>query len=244
MDVSDTAKKQSLDAADVDEAATPPPPPPAPSTVLIVDRAPDAPALCFVDATSMSVQWSPVSITVSTNERRVVEYLQTYLLQMQQVEAHNSDVDVQPDVKDGRWSIQYSGPATYVQVKGLRPGRNYAVRVVCNPKVTDPKVSVQLADPSDLLLVSTPPTPPSAPAPPTLAVRQRNSLKFKWSEPVENGGHPILAYVLECHPPPEGFQGKPTSEVRFLILFLLLDGDLYLYLFIYHCRVCLRFIEA
>lgn len=141
--------------------------------------------------------------------------MESYALEMQQVEV-NSGTGL-PEVRSERWSVQYSGPATYVQVKGLRPGRNYAVRVVCRPIVTDPSVVVELADPSEILLVRTPATPPAAPTTPQLAVRQRNSLKYKWSEPSENGGHPVLAYVVQCHPPPEGFQGQPTPEGMFEI---------------------------
>jgi len=191
-------------ALEKEGAAGPPPP------LLIVDRAPDVPALISVDTTSMSVQWSPASITVQSKEIRVVEYLVAYALEMQQVEV---DADNgAPNFREDRWSIQYSGAATYVQVKGLRPGRNYAVRVICKPVVTDPVVMVQLAPESDILVVRTPATPPSAPEPPVLAIRQRNSLKFKWSEPSETGGHPILMYVFDCHPAPEGHKGEPTSE--------------------------------
>ena len=134
---------------------------------------------------------------------------------MQQVEIN--ETSGLPEVVEERWSVQYSGPATYVQVKGLRPGRNYAVRVVCRPIVTDSEVIVEEAPPSEILLVRTPATPPCAPALPTLSVRQRNALKYKWSEPSENGGHPILEYVVQCHPPPEGFDTQPTSEGMFEI---------------------------
>lgn len=189
--------------------------PKPPSTRLIVDRQPDVPALIAVDETTLSLQWSPVSITVRSTQIRVVECLEAYALEMQQVEV-NADTG-EADIKEERWSIQYSGPATYVQVKGLRPGRNYAVRVACRPIVTDPEVFIELAAPSEILLVRTPATPPSAPLLPTLSVRQRNALKYKWSEPSENGGHPILAYVVHCHPPPEGFEGTPTPEGMFEI---------------------------
>lgn len=212
-EVTSPAPHASPERRDVRETT---PSPPLPSTRLIVDRAPDVPALISVDSTSMSVQWSPVSFTVKSPQLQVVECMESYALEMQQVEV-NSGSGV-PEVRSERWSVQYSGPATYVQVKGLRPGRNYAVRVVCRPIVTDPAVVVELADPSEILLVRTPATPPAAPAVPQLAVRQRNLLKYKWAEPSENGGHPILAYVVQCHPPPEGFQGQPTPEVRKLEL--------------------------
>ena len=69
------------------------------------------------------------------------------------------------------------GPATYVQVRGLRPGRRYAVRVSCRPVVSDESVVVQLAPPSEVLVVDTPPTLPDAPPPPALASRLKNALK-------------------------------------------------------------------
>lgn len=73
--------------------------------------------------------------------------------------------------------VQYLGPATYVQVKGLRPGRRYAVRVCCQPIVSDETVVVCLAKPSEVVVLETPATLPDAPLPPVLANRQRNQLK-------------------------------------------------------------------
>jgi hypothetical protein len=194
---------------------SPPPPPPLPPVMLTVDRAPDAPALISVEPHSMSVQWNPASITVHSKEIRVVEYLAAYRLEMQQLDAAaaaapgGAAAAVRPD----RWSVQYAGPATYVQVKGLRAGRTYAVRVTCEPVVTDPDVVVRAAAASELVVVATPAIPPSAPHPLGLAVRQRNMLKFKWPEPEETGGRPVLEYVLECHPPPLGHELPPTREV-------------------------------
>jgi hypothetical protein len=186
------------------QAAPEEPPPP----LLMVDRSPDPPALISVDSYSMSVQWNPASTTFQSQPGRVLEFTLTYALEMQEVDGNTA----QP--REDRWSKQYSGPITYVQITGIRPGRNYAVRVHCNPLVEDPEVLVQLAPPSASLFVSTPPTPPSAPAAPTLSVRQRNLLKFKWSEPSESGGHPIQAFVFECYPPPEGHKGHPGLDVR------------------------------
>lgn len=80
---------------------------------------------------------------------------------------------------EDRWSIQYLGPATYVQVRGLRPGRRYAVRVSCRPVVSDDSVVVQLAPPSEVLVVDTPATPPDAPPAPVLATRLKNTLKVR-----------------------------------------------------------------
>lgn len=106
--------------------------------------------------------------------------------------------------------LQYVGQATYVQVKGLRPGRRYAVRVACRPQVEDPEVVVELAEPSPVALVCTPPTPPGPLAVPGLAGRQKRQLTYKWAEPEETGGRPILEYQLQMLPPPEGWQGPPA----------------------------------
>ncbi len=78
--------------------------------------------------------------------------------------------------------LQYQGPATYVQVKGLRPGRRYAVRVVCRPVVTnDESVVLQLAPASEVLVLATPASLPEAPAPPGVASRMRNTIKVRQS---------------------------------------------------------------
>lgn len=192
-------------ASDLDAALSSPPPPPPP--VLTVDGSPDVPALITVDTRSMSVKWNAVTTTLQSKEIRVVEFVLLYTLEMHQVDAKEKGVGTD------RWNVQYTGPATFVQINGLRPGRSYALRVTCHPQVSDPEVVVEAAPPSGILVVNTPPTPPSAPEPLGLAVRQRNTLKFKWPEPEEDGGHPVVEYVFECHPPPLGHDLPPTPEV-------------------------------
>ena len=65
-----------------EQAAEEPAPPP---TLLIVDRQPDRPVAVTVETHSMSVSWSPVSVTVQSSEYQVVEFLVAYQLEMQQV---------------------------------------------------------------------------------------------------------------------------------------------------------------
>jgi len=106
-------------------------------------------------------------------------------------------------VLDEAWCTQYSGPATHVPVKGLHPGRKYAMRVQQYAEgVKDPSVLVEMAPPSDVLMFQTKATCPSAMLPPILQARDHHSLTLKWSDPEENGGHPISEYVLEGTLPP------------------------------------------
>ncbi len=65
-----------------EQPAEEPAPPP---TLLIVDRQPDRPVAVTVETHSMSVSWSPVSVTVQSSEYQVVEFLVAYQLEMQQV---------------------------------------------------------------------------------------------------------------------------------------------------------------
>lgn len=184
-------------------------------SVLVVERSMDVPNLVEVDATSVSVEWTPVPITVHSKRIRVVEYLMSFSLQMQQI---SGDFDVKKiNVGENRWTAQYSGPATHVQVKGLHPGRTYALRVLCKPEVKDPNVVLQLAPPSEVLLIRTKATSPSVMLPPMLAARKRRSLKLKWSEPEEDGGHAILEYVLEGTLPFEEPSLAPNSQGMFEI---------------------------
>lgn len=57
-------------------------------------------------------------------------------------------------------------------------------------------------DPSCAVSFTTLPSSPSAPAPPSLASREKKALKLKWSQPQESGGTEPLSYILYCSPPP------------------------------------------
>lgn len=181
-----------------------------PPPLLVVSRSSEAPALISVYSNSMAVQWNPVSTTIESSPGRVFDFYFVYDLEMQMVDMDDDGPVIQEDC----WSVQYSGRATYVQVAGLRPGRNYAVRVAYRPVVDDPDVIIDNAPSSAVLIVSTPPTPPSPPSSIILTNRQRHALKVKWTEPDEKGGHPIQLYILECYPPPEDYAWKPEADVR------------------------------
>ncbi len=95
---------------------------------------------------------------------------------------------MQVDEKSGaihpdRWSVQYTGTATFVQVKGLRPGRRYAARVLVQPTVTNLlEVVVVPPPPSDVVAVETLPCAPMGQPAPQLASRAKKELKVGCSE--------------------------------------------------------------
>lgn len=158
---------------------------------------------------AISLQWSPVSCTVISQVPVAVEYVLNYQLQMQQVEEKSGAIH--PD----RWSVQYTGTASFVQVKGLRPGRRYAARVLAQPTVTNLlEVVLVPSPPSEVVAVETLPCPPMGQPAAQLASRAKKELKFKWSEPEETGGRP-LEYTLEMCPAPDGWTGPDPSPDGF-----------------------------
>lgn len=72
-------------------------------------------------------------------------------------------------------------PNSRLQVKGLRPGRTYAARVLVNPKVTNfaGEVVVTPCAPSETILVATMPCPPMGQPAPQLASRGKKELKVR-----------------------------------------------------------------
>ena len=159
--------------------------------ILVIDRQIDVPDLVQVDATSVCIKWCPVPLTVHSTQNRVVDFLVSFELEMQQIKGSADSI-----VPDG-WCTQYSGPATHVQVKGLHPGRTYALRVCCNPVLKDDRIKVEHAPPSEPLIFETKSSCPSAMLPPMLVARGQNHLVLKWAESEEDGGHEVLEYILE-----------------------------------------------
>lgn len=92
----------------------------------------------------------------------------------QQVEEKTGSIH--PD----RWSVQYTGTASFVQVKGLRPGRRYAARVLVQPTVTNLlEVVVAPPPPSEVVAVETLPCAPMGQPAPQLASRAKKELKAR-----------------------------------------------------------------
>lgn len=92
---------------------------------------------------------------------------------------------------EDRWSKQYMGTASFVQVKGLRPGRTYAALVAAVPVVTTPhqpgEVVVVPSPHSEVVTVQTLPCPPMGQPAPQLASRLKKELKV--------GGHTWLIFT-------------------------------------------------
>jgi hypothetical protein len=197
-----------LGAADGAAAAAEAPPPPP---QVVVDAPPGLPAAVHVETTAVSLQWAPVEARLVTTVPAELEYHVNFELMMQQV-------DDKLGLPEDRWSLQYVGTASFVQVKGLRPGRTYAARVAAVPVVTTPhqpgEVVMLRSPPSAVVTVQTLPCPPMGQPAPQLASRLKKELKFKWAEPEETGGRP-LEYVLEMAPTPEGWEGPGPSPEGF-----------------------------
>lgn len=97
----DSLTDNQLGGEEVEEAPELPPP-----TELVVDQPPGTPVAVTVETHRMSLQWTPVSVTVKSNEIRVVEYLLEYKLEMQQLEGNSSSTDPVPLIEDGCWWTQ------------------------------------------------------------------------------------------------------------------------------------------
>ncbi len=182
------------------------------------------PEVVEIDATTVTVRWSPAELSVQTTDEEDVadsNFVISYLLQMQHVDAPegkdsgdggnaeeddgcvSQDPDLLSRVSNEAWCMQYWGPATNVQVKGLRPGRYYALCVQCNPSVVSGAADVELLSPSSTLLFQSKSAVPSAMLPPVLLERNKTSLMLHLNEPEEHGRHPVTEYVVEGTVPVE-----------------------------------------
>lgn len=191
---------------------------------LFVDKQ-AVPEVVEIDATTVTVRWSPVEVSVQTTDEEDVadsNFVISYLLQMQHVTAPDSkddggevqraeeeaggviqDADLLSRVSEEAWCMQYWGAATHVQVKGLRPGRYYAMCVQCNPSVINGSADVELLPPSRTLVFRSKSAVPSAMLPPVLLERNKTSLKLHLAEPDDQGRHPVTEYVVEGTVPTE-----------------------------------------
>jgi hypothetical protein len=84
-------------------------------------------------------------------------------------------------------SADEAGPRMRAQVEGLRPGREYALRVrAANARGQGPW--------SVLAAAETLPAPPGPPAPPGLSQRTSSSVRCRWEPPAEDNGAAVLRY--------------------------------------------------
>ncbi len=87
-----------------------------------------------------------------------------------------------------------------LQVEGLRPGREYVVRVrACNSRGQGPWSTPVSAE--------TLPAPPAAPSAPVVSQRTASWLRCRWDAPAEDNGAAVLHYrfppLLPCNAPKE-----------------------------------------
>ncbi|KAK9824568.1 hypothetical protein WJX72_011385 [[Myrmecia] bisecta] len=193
----------SVPAADGDRDGVPIPPPPVPQFTPA-----QPPSLITVDTHSVRLQWPAVSQLLGQEGDQCFypPCGMSYSLEMAQVEAVDTGISQ-------KWSCCFKGDSTSAQVPGLRPGRRYAFRVTVVPLVTPPWAPAGPQPPSfPPLIVDTPPTAPTPPHAPHLAGKSRTTLTFKWREPDETGGRPILAYHLEMCPVPLGMRREGCEE--------------------------------
>ncbi|BDA40522.1 probable fibronectin type-III domain-containing protein 3a [Coccomyxa sp. Obi] len=88
------------------------------------------------------------------------------------------------------WQRAWSGTSTSCEVEGLRPGREYMVRVrACNCRGQGPWSRIASAE--------TLPAPPDAPPAPTVGQRTAYSLRLRWDAPAEDNGAAVVHYRLE-----------------------------------------------
>lgn len=154
---------------------------------------PGIPSYIAKDANSLTFQWDAAA---NGMEENVV-----YEVEMQQVEVTPGSTTQDLDsarmlVDDEEWSVVYSGQERWTQVKSLRPGRYYAVRIRCC--VDDQRLS----EFSDVVVFHTTSTVPSEPRPPELIGLEHDAMKLSWTAPWEHGGAEITGYRLQLRPSP------------------------------------------
>ncbi|CAD7698634.1 unnamed protein product [Ostreobium quekettii] len=165
--------------------------------------APGEPSLIAKDSNKLTIQWGE---TRCLEEGPVPGLTVRYAVEAQQVEVPSGRATPNGDaaaalVKADLWRPAEETGDSWAQLRGLRPGRYYAIRVVAKPTCDDPTVRLEAPECSAVAVFHTTPTVPGAPQPPQLTSRERTSLKFKWNVP-ESGGLDIIEFRLQLRPPP------------------------------------------
>eukprot|EP00210_Caulerpa_lentillifera_P008840 g8435.t1 len=152
---------------------------------------PGPPTYIAKDARSLTVQWEQ---SKPANE----DEIGTYSVQMQRIDLPSGLST--PDGGTARtlidmeaWEVVYCGMECWTQIKGLRPGRYYAIQIKCDWTFNEEMNSVV----SSVAVLHTTPTTPDAPQPPALIGIQHSSMRLNWTDPVEDGGSDINEFQLQ-----------------------------------------------
>jgi len=121
------------------------------------------------------------------------------LIRLTAPECNQQEFDINPlefkyelllsDSRDGKFKLVYSGDATEIMLKDLKPAIEYHLRV--SSLLDDLKGELTKAVSFKTLTCE-----PDCPSPPKLATRSKTSLQLKWSA-TETNGSKITSYVLE-----------------------------------------------
>eukprot|EP00884_Botryococcus_braunii_P015739 jgi/Botrbrau1/2849/Bobra.0125s0054.2 len=175
-----------------------------PQKIYLVVSAP-GPPVCEepVPPDHLELSWNPSTYTGCRGEvapdMTIPEIDFAYMLELQEV-----ILPTLASIEPSKW--QQRGKTTvnpHAKLSDLRPGRSYAVRVICKPVLID---NDRFAFEPGQSLVSLPaifnttPTPPSAPQAPTLSAKEKRELAVRWKPPAEVGGRNIRIeeYILEA----------------------------------------------
>eukprot|EP00803_Ostreobium_quekettii_P010398 evm.model.scf_366.4 EVM.evm.TU.scf_366.4 scf_366:58825-67959(+) len=93
-------------------------------------------------------------------------------------------------VNSDLWRAAAQTADSWAQIRGLRPGRYYAIRVAAAPRCDEPCLRLWVPAASAVAVFHTTPSAPGAPQPPQLTSRERTSLKVREAGDRSPGGRP------------------------------------------------------
>ncbi|GMH43267.1 hypothetical protein BSKO_11189 [Bryopsis sp. KO-2023] len=170
------------------------------------------------DSHSVTFQWEPSQLTErGVKDLAGVDKHFCYVAEIQQVEVPSGrstpDGTVASSLVDPEaWEAVYTGPECWTQVRKLRTGSHFAVRVLCTLVDKSGSRSDVGSGASDVVMFQTTPTVPSPPQAPLLHRRHSRALKLKWDTPDQTGGADIVEFCLQIRPCPGGMEGLADDE--------------------------------
>ena len=164
---------------------------------------PGTPSYIAKDANSLTFQWEAAAAADSAETTTGAAAME-YQVEMQQVDVVPGSLTPNSNtartlVDEDKWSVVYCGKERWTQVKALRAGSYYAVRI-CGVMAEQPLH--QKSEYSKVVVLHTTPTIPSQMQPPQLAGLKHDVLELRWDSPWEDGGSEVTGYRLQMCPPP------------------------------------------